>query len=206
MRTAPPAVVIHADGACKGNPGRGGWGALLEFADGRREERWGGAASTTNNRMELTAAIEALAGLPDGSSVQVWTDSSYVQKGITEWIDGWKKRHWRKADGKPVQNADLWQQLDVQTRRHRVSWHWVRGHNGHAGNEAADRLANRGVLEPDGPVQPASLPPSAHEQNPAPAPVVPASSPTAAGAAPSQQKEPVAPSSKAHDPKQFSLF
>ncbi len=148
---SPAGVVIYADGACKGNPGPGGWGALLLYPDGLQAELWGGESATTNNRMELTAAIRALAHLPQGSRAQVWTDSSYVQKGITEWLPGWKKRNWRKADGKPVLNADLWQQLDQQCARHQVSWHWVRGHNGHPGNEAADQLANRGVTDPQGP-------------------------------------------------------
>lgn len=166
MSTAPSstAVIAYADGACKGNPGPGGWGVLLQHPDGTQVELWGGEADTTNNRMELTAAIRALASLPADSRVEVWTDSSYVQKGITEWISGWKKRQWRKADGKAVQNADLWQALDQQSQRHQVSWHWVRGHNGHPGNEAADQLANRGVTDPQGPqalANPAPQPPQA---------------------------------------------
>jgi ribonuclease HI len=137
-------VEVYADGACKGNPGRGGWGVLL-LAGGRERELHGGEPATTNNRMELTAVIRALESLPQGSRVRLYTDSQYVQKGMTEWISSWKRRGWRTADKKPVKNEDLWQRLDELARNHRVEWHWVRGHAGHPGNERADELANRGV-------------------------------------------------------------
>lgn len=137
-------VIIHTDGACKGNPGPGGWGALLE-CNGRRRELKGGEAQTTNNRMELTAAIRALDALKEPCQVTLFTDSSYVMQGLTEWLPGWKKRGWRTADKKPVKNQDLWQQLDVAAARHVIDWRWVKGHSGHDGNEAADRLANEGV-------------------------------------------------------------
>ncbi len=137
-------VTIYSDGACKGNPGPGGWGAVL-VANGHVKELFGGEANTTNNRMELTAVIEALRALKRPCKVQVWTDSQYVQKGISEWIRGWKARGWKTAEKKPVKNADLWQALDAAAAEHDVSWHWVRGHNGHPGNERADALANRGV-------------------------------------------------------------
>ncbi|ESH87764.1 ribonuclease H [Cupriavidus sp. HPC(L)] len=137
-------VTIYSDGACKGNPGPGGWGAVL-LANGHVKELFGGEANTTNNRMELTAVIEALRALKRPCKVQVWTDSQYVQKGISEWIRGWKARGWKTAEKKPVKNADLWQALDAAAAEHDISWHWVRGHNGHPGNERADALANRGV-------------------------------------------------------------
>lgn len=137
-------VTIYSDGACKGNPGRGGWGAVLVAGD-HEKELFGGEAVTTNNRMELTAVIEALRALKRRCTVDVFTDSQYVQKGISEWLPGWKARGWKTADKKPVKNADLWQTLDALAREHDVSWHWVRGHNGHPGNERADALANRGV-------------------------------------------------------------
>ena len=143
---ASKPVTIYADGACKGNPGPGGWGALLVDADGERE-LFGGEAQTTNNRMELLAVIRALEAVPDGATVALYTDSRYVQQGMTSWIHGWKRKGWRTADGKPVKNVDLWQVLDGAAARHRVQWHWVRGHDGHAGNERADALANRGVRE-----------------------------------------------------------
>lgn len=136
---------IYADGACKGNPGPGGWGALLIDGDGEREI-CGGESPTTNNRMELTAVIEALNAAPPGAAIALHTDSRYVQQGMTSWIHGWKRKGWRTADGKPVKNVDLWQRLEVAAARHRVSWHWVRGHDGDVGNERADALANRGVL------------------------------------------------------------
>ena len=138
------AVVIYTDGACKGNPGPGGWGALLEH-DGRRKELFGGEPHTTNNRMELTAVIRALASLARDSEVQVYTDSQYVKNGIETWIHGWKRNGWKTADKKPVKNAELWRELDGLAAQHRVSWHWVRGHNDHPGNERADALANLGV-------------------------------------------------------------
>jgi ribonuclease HI len=139
-------IYIYSDGACKGNPGPGGWGALL-VTDGHRKEICGGEADTTNNRMEMTAVIRALESLKRPSTVEVHTDSQYVQKGISEWMDGWKRRNWRTADGKPVKNQDLWLQLDALSQLHRIEWKWVRGHNGHPENERADELANQGVLQ-----------------------------------------------------------
>ena len=137
-------IEIYTDGACKGNPGPGGWGAWL-VAGEHQKELCGGELNTTNNRMELRAVIEALNALKRPSDVVVHTDSKYVQKGISEWIDGWKKRGWRKADKSPVLNVDLWQALDEARLRHTIEWRWVKGHAGHAGNERADELANRGV-------------------------------------------------------------
>ena len=139
-------IYIYSDGACKGNPGAGGWGALL-VADGHRKEICGGEANTTNNRMEMTAVIRALESLKRPSTVEVHTDSQYVQKGVSEWMAGWKRRNWRTADGKPVKNQDLWLQLDALSQLHRIEWKWVRGHNGHPENERADELANEGVLQ-----------------------------------------------------------
>ncbi|MEJ5211471.1 MAG: ribonuclease HI [Burkholderiales bacterium] len=136
-------VEIYTDGACKGNPGRGGWGVLLRYGDHERE-LWGGEPATTNNRMELTAVIRALEALKRPSRVRLHTDSQYVQKGITEWLPNWKKRGWRTADNRPVKNADLWRALDELAARHHIQWVWVRGHAGHDGNERADALANRG--------------------------------------------------------------
>ena len=138
------AVLIYTDGACKGNPGPGGWGAWLRWG-GHEKELFGGEALTTNNRMELTAVIEALASLKRRSPVAIYTDSEYVRNGITTWIHGWKTRGWRTADKKPVKNTDLWQKLDALAAQHDVQWHWVRGHTGDPGNERADALANRGV-------------------------------------------------------------
>jgi ribonuclease HI len=137
-------VVIYTDGACKGNPGPGGWGALLVYK-GVEKELWGGDPSTTNNRMELMAAIAGLIALTRPCSVKLVTDSQYVMKGIQEWLPNWKKRGWKTASKEPVKNADLWQKLDEEVNRHQVSWQWVRGHTGHPGNERADQLANRGV-------------------------------------------------------------
>jgi ribonuclease HI len=137
-------VNIYTDGACKGNPGRGGWGALL-VTGAHEKELFGGAPETTNNRMELQAVIEALNALTRPCDIIVHTDSQYVQKGISEWIHGWKARGWKTAAKEPVKNADLWQALDSAQARHKVEWRWVRGHNGHPGNERADSLANRGV-------------------------------------------------------------
>lgn len=137
-------VEIFTDGACKGNPGPGGWGAWLSCA-GREKELFGGDPHTTNNRMELTAVIRALQALRRPSEVRVHTDSQYVKNGITEWIRDWKRRGWRTADRKPVKNEDLWRELDEIASRHRVKWVWVKGHSGHDGNERADALANRGV-------------------------------------------------------------
>ena len=136
-------VEIFTDGACKGNPGRGGWGALLRFGT-QEKELFGGEALTTNNRMELTAVIRALEALNKRCKVRVHTDSQYVQKGISEWMSGWKKRGWKTADKKPVKNVDLWLELDQLATQHDIEWLWVRGHSGHEGNEHADRLANLG--------------------------------------------------------------
>jgi len=137
-------VEIYADGACKGNPGPGGWGVLLR-AGGREKEIYGGEAQTTNNRMELTAVIEGLRTLKQRSTVRVYTDSQYVQKGISEWIHNWKRRGWLTADRKPVKNVDLWKVLDEMAHGHHVEWHWVKGHAGHPENERADALANKGI-------------------------------------------------------------
>ncbi len=139
-------VIIHTDGACKGNPGPGGWGAILQFG-GREKELWGGEPLTTNNRMELMAAIMALEALTRPCKVELHTDSTYVMKGISEWIRGWKARGWKTADKKPVKNDDLWKRLDAARARHEVSWRWVKGHSDHALNDRADALANRGVEE-----------------------------------------------------------
>ena len=137
-------IDIYTDGACSGNPGPGGWGAILR-AGSHEKELWGGEPDTTNNRMELLAVIRALEALKRPVSARVYTDSQYVQKGISEWIVGWKKRGWRKADKSPVLNVDLWQALDEARLRHTIEWRWVKGHAGHPGNEKADELANRGV-------------------------------------------------------------
>jgi ribonuclease HI len=137
-------VDIFTDGACKGNPGIGGWGALLQY-NGHRRELFGGEKLTTNNRMELLAVIRSLEALKQRCNVRLHTDSQYVQKGISEWIHSWKKRDWRTASKQPVKNDDLWKELDLLTQRHNIEWLWVRGHSGHEGNEEADRLANRGV-------------------------------------------------------------
>ncbi len=137
-------VVIYADGACKGNPGPGGWGAVLKSGEFEKE-LFGGQTLTTNNRMELTAVIEALASLQRRSQVTVYTDSIYVKDGITKWIHGWKIRGWKTADKKPVKNVELWQRLDTLNAGHVVNWRWVKGHSGDEGNDRADRLANKGV-------------------------------------------------------------
>ena len=136
--------VIYTDGACSGNPGPGGWGARLEGPDGV-DEISGGEQATTNNRMELSAAIEALTRLPDNSEVTLVTDSNYVKDGMTSWLPNWKKRDWKTAAKKPVKNVDLWKLLDTQGQRHRVQWQWVKGHSGHPGNERADELARIGM-------------------------------------------------------------
>lgn len=135
---------IYTDGACRGNPGPGGWGALIKDAAGERELS-GAEADTTNNRMELTAAIMALRQAPAGSSVDIYTDSRYVMDGLNTWLPAWKKRGWKTADKKPVKNQDLWQALDEANARHTVRWHWVKGHSGHDGNERVDRLANMAI-------------------------------------------------------------
>ena len=144
MTGARKRVVIHTDGACSGNPGPGGWGAILEHK-GRERELSGGEAQTTNNRMELTAAIEALSALKGRCDVELHTDSQYLRKGITQWINGWKRNGWKNASKKPVKNVDLWQALDVLAATHDVEWHWVRGHAGHDLNERADALARDGM-------------------------------------------------------------
>jgi ribonuclease HI len=140
----PKIVDIYTDGACKGNPGVGGWGALLRYG-GRTRELFGGEPHTTNNRMELMGVIRALEALKRPSRLRVHTDSQYVQLGISRWIHDWKKRGWRTADRKPVKNEDLWRQLDELAAGHEIEWIWVKGHAGHDGNERADALANRGV-------------------------------------------------------------
>ena len=137
-------VEIYTDGACKGNPGPGGWGALM-IAGEHRKEIFGGERNTTNNRMELKAVIEALGALKRPCEVVIHTDSQYVQKGISEWIHNWKLRGWKTAAKEPVKNADLWQALDAAQAQHKVEWRWVKGHAGHDGNERADELANRGA-------------------------------------------------------------
>jgi ribonuclease HI len=137
-------VSIHTDGACSGNPGPGGWGAVLQF-NGMVKELKGGEALTTNNRMELTAAIESLNALKRPCEVHLHTDSTYVKDGLTKWIRGWKKNGWRTADKKPVKNVELWQALDAAVARHQLVWHWVKGHAGDAMNERADELANEGM-------------------------------------------------------------
>ncbi|MCL4763574.1 MAG: ribonuclease HI [Burkholderiales bacterium] len=143
---ARPAVTIYTDGACKGNPGPGGWGALL-VADGREKSLHGGEPATTNNRMELVAVIRALESLSRACEVDLYTDSQYVKNGIQSWIHAWKRNGWKTAERKPVKNAELWRELDALCAQHEIRWHWVRGHAGHDGNERADALANRGVDE-----------------------------------------------------------
>ena len=144
MSGGKPAVVIYTDGACSGNPGPGGWGAILISGE-HRKELSGGEAQTTNNRMELLAAISALEALKGPSQVDLHTDSKYVQDGIGKWIHGWKKNGWKTADRKPVKNVELWQRLDTARQRHEVEWHWVMGHAGHDDNERADELAREGM-------------------------------------------------------------
>ncbi len=138
------AVAIYTDGACRGNPGAGGWGALIIFA-GHEKELFGGENQTTNNRMELTAAIEALRALNRGCRVDVYTDSTYVKNGIQEWMKKWKSNNWKTANRKPVKNRDLWEALEQLSAQHQIRWHWVKGHAGNPGNERADQLANRGA-------------------------------------------------------------
>jgi ribonuclease HI len=143
------SVEIYTDGACKGNPGPGGWGALLRY--GKHEKQlYGGERETTNNRMELLAVIEGLRSLKRASKVRITTDSQYVKNGITQWIHNWKRNGWKTAARKPVKNADLWQRLEQEVTRHEISWHWVKGHSGHPENEMADSLANKGVEEMGG--------------------------------------------------------
>lgn len=139
-------VEVYTDGACRGNPGPGGWGVLLRYGESEKE-LYGGEAETTNNRMELMAAIQALENLTRECKVVLTTDSEYVRKGITEWMANWKKRGWKTASKQPVKNKDLWQRLDKAATQHQVEWHWVRGHTGHPENERADQLANKGIDE-----------------------------------------------------------
>lgn len=139
-------VRVHTDGACRGNPGPGGWGALLAY-NGTTRELYGGERQTTNNRMELTAAIRALQALSRPCAVALYTDSTYVRQGITQWLARWQTNGWKTAARKPVKNADLWRALDTAAARHQIDWHWVKGHAGDPGNEAADKLANRGIDE-----------------------------------------------------------
>ncbi|AKH69775.1 ribonuclease HI [Spongiibacter sp. IMCC21906] len=146
MTQTPKVVEIFTDGACRGNPGPGGWGALLRW-DGKEKQLFGGEKQTTNNRMELMAAIQALTALKQSCQVVLTTDSQYVRKGITEWIENWKKRNWKTAAKQPVKNADLWRLLDEQSQRHQIDWQWVKGHSGHPENELADALANKGIDE-----------------------------------------------------------
>lgn len=144
MTNNSTAVEIFTDGACKGNPGPGGWGALLRYK-GQEKSLFGGELDTTNNRMEMMAVIEALRSLKRPCEVKLTTDSVYVKNGITDWIGNWKKRGWKTAAKKPVKNVDLWKQLDQECARHKIEWHWVKGHSGHRENEIADQLANQGV-------------------------------------------------------------
>ena len=139
-------INIYADGGCRGNPGPGGWGVLMQIGENSKE-LWGGEANTTNNRMELTAVIRALEALKRPTAAHIHTDSQYVQKGISQWIHNWKRNGWRTADKKPVKNAELWQRLDELAQTHELKWLWVKGHAGHPGNERADALANRGIDE-----------------------------------------------------------
>lgn len=139
-------IEVYTDGACKGNPGPGGWGALLRY-QGKEKKIYGGEKLTTNNRMELTAAIKALEALNRSSHVELYTDSQYVRQGITAWIHQWKKNGWRNSKKEPVKNADLWQLLDTLAIQHTVSWHWVKGHSGHPENDIADALANQAIME-----------------------------------------------------------
>ena len=139
-------VIIYTDGACKGNPGPGGWGALLRW-NGHEKKLCGGETLTTNNRMELMGAIMALESLREPCEATLFTDSNYVKQGLNEWLPNWKARGWRTADKKPVKNQDLWQRLDLAAARHRIDWRWVKGHAGDPGNEAADQLANQGLEE-----------------------------------------------------------
>lgn len=146
MKTTSQIIEIFTDGACRGNPGPGGWGAILRYGD-YYKEIFGGEILTTNNRMELMAAIQALAILKQPSQVSLTTDSEYVRRGITEWIHQWKKRGWLNSKKEPIKNQDLWERLDDEVTRHQIAWHWIKGHSGHPENQRADELANQGVDE-----------------------------------------------------------
>lgn len=139
-----PKVYIWTDGACSGNPGKGGWGALLRFQN-KEKEIWGGEPNTTNNRMELNAAIQALRHLKHPCEVELHTDSQYVKNGMSQWIEKWKEKNWKNSNRKPVKNADLWKELDFETQQHKIIWKWVRGHDGNIENEKADELARKGM-------------------------------------------------------------
>src|SRR3990167_3296124 len=139
-------IELFTDGACRGNPGPGGWGVLMRY-NHHEKKLHGGEKNTTNNRMELTAAIQGLSALKEKCVVEITTDSNYVRDGVTKWIHDWKKRNWKTADKKPVKNQDLWEQLHVLTLQHDITWHWVKGHSGHIENEAADQLANKAIDE-----------------------------------------------------------
>lgn len=141
-------VIIYTDGACSGNPGKGGWGAIMMYGDSKKEI-YGGNEYTTNNQMELQAVIEALRLLKRPCEIELYTDSSYVKNGITQWIHGWKRNGWRTASKKPVKNEELWRELDEEIKRHEIDWHWVKGHAGNEYNEIADELARRGIAELD---------------------------------------------------------
>jgi len=138
------SVTIYTDGACSGNPGPGGWGAILRYGDHEKELN-GGEADTTNNRMEMMAVIEALRALSKPCTIDLYTDSVYVKDGVTKWLDGWKARNWNSASKKPVKNRDLWERIDSEIQRHKINWHWVKGHAGHPDNERADELARAGI-------------------------------------------------------------
>lgn len=146
LNPKPNTTIAFTDGACKGNPGPGGWGTFLVLSDGTQQEFYGGDKHTTNNKMELMGAIMALEKSPHNHALEIWTDSSYVKNGITSWIQGWKKKGWKTASNKPVKNQELWQRLDELQSGRDVSWHWVKGHAGHEGNEKADELANKGIV------------------------------------------------------------
>jgi ribonuclease HI len=139
-------VIIYTDGSCLGNPGKGGWGAILQFG-AHTKEISGGALDTTNNRMEMQAAIEAFNALKEPCEIEIYTDSTYVMKGVTEWMRAWKNNGWKNAERKPVKNADLWAEMDVAITRHKINWHWVKGHNGHEMNEKVDKLARKAAEE-----------------------------------------------------------
>ena len=137
-------VTIYTDGACSGNPGPGGWGAILRYGD-HDKELTGGEIETTNNRMEMTAVIEALSALTKSCTIDLYTDSTYVKDGVTKWMDGWKAKNWKTSSKKPVKNQDLWEKIDTEIQRHHITWHWVKGHAGHPENERADELARAGI-------------------------------------------------------------